>query len=88
METIFVNQDNNKIEKLLNQAVGKKQPILLKGKTGNAVLISELEWNAIQETLYLSSIPNMIESIKEGGKTPLSECIEESSIRDILMSKL
>jgi antitoxin YefM len=57
---------------------------LLKAETGNAVLISESEWNAIQETLYLSSIPNMIKPIKEGGKTPLSECIEESSIRDIL----
>jgi len=88
METILVNQDNNKIEKFLNQAIEKNQPILLKGETGNAVLISESEWNAIQETLYLSSIPNMIESIKEGGKTPLSECIEESSIRDILMSNL
>jgi PHD/YefM family antitoxin component YafN of YafNO toxin-antitoxin module len=43
---------------------------LLKAETGNAVLISESEWNAIQETLYLSSIPNMIESIKEGGNTP------------------
>ncbi|BAQ67040.1 type II toxin-antitoxin system Phd/YefM family antitoxin [Geminocystis sp. NIES-3709] len=84
METILVNQDNNKIEKFLNQAIEKNQPILLKGETGNAVLISESEWNAIQETLYLSSIPNMIESIKKGGKTPLSECIEESSIRDIL----
>lgn len=84
METIFVNQDNNKIEKFLNQAIEKNQLILLKGETGNAVLISESEWNAIQETLYLSSIPKMIESIKEGGETPLSECIEESSIRDIL----
>ncbi|WPF88639.1 type II toxin-antitoxin system Phd/YefM family antitoxin [Cyanobacterium aponinum AL20118] len=83
METILV-KDNNKIEKFLNQAIEKNQPILLKGETGNAVLISKSEWNAIQETLYLSSISNMIESIKEGGKTPLSECIKESSIMDIL----
>lgn len=84
METILVNQDNNKIDQLLNQTVVKNQPILLKGEAGNAVLIPESEWNAIQETLYLTSIPNMVESIKKGGKTPLTECIDESGIRDIL----
>ena len=81
METISVNQDNNKIEQLINQAVENNQPILLKGKTGNAVLISEKDWNAIQETLYLNSIPGMVESIKKGGETPLKECVDESNIR-------
>lgn len=84
MEIITINQNNNNINNLVAQTINNNQPILLKGETGNAVLISELEWNAIQETLYLTSIPNMVESIKEGGEIPLSECIEESAIRDIL----
>ncbi len=84
METVTINQDNNNLNNLVVQTIDKNQPILLKGKTGNAVLISESEWNAIQETLYLSSIPNMLESIKEGGQIPSSECIEESTVRNIL----
>ena len=84
MEAITINQNNDNINSLVNQTLNDNQPILLKGETGNAVLISESEWNSIQETLYLTSIPNMVESIKEGGKTPLSECIDELTIRDIL----
>lgn len=45
-----------------------------KGK--NAVIISEDDWNALQETLYLNSIPGMAESILEAKAEPLSECIE------------
>ena len=43
----------------------------------NAVLVSEEDWNAISETLHLMSIPGVGESIKEGMKTPVSECSEE-----------
>lgn len=84
METITLNKNNSNINNLVDQTINNNQPILLKGETGNAVLISESEWNAIQETLYLTSIPNMVESIKEGGETLLSECVNESAIRDIL----
>ena len=44
----------------------------MRGK--NAVLISEEDWNAIEETLYLNSIPGMAESIIEAGNTPIEEC--------------
>ncbi len=84
METITVNQDDHKINKLVNQTIENNQPILLKGEIGNAVLISEKDWNAIQETLYLQSIPNLLESIKKGGETPLEDCIDEAVIRNIL----
>ena len=51
------------------------QPITITNNRGkNAVLISEDDWNAIQETLYLHSIPGMVESIIEGDKEPLEEC--------------
>ncbi|MCP4669450.1 MAG: type II toxin-antitoxin system prevent-host-death family antitoxin, partial [Deltaproteobacteria bacterium] len=46
------------------------------GKRNSAVLVSEEDWRAIQETLYLSSIPEMRESIREGLKTPVEECEE------------
>ncbi len=51
------------------------QPITITNNRGkNAVLISEDDWNAIQETLYLNSIPGMTESILNAGKEPLEEC--------------
>lgn len=51
------------------------QPITITNNRGkNAVLISEDDWNAIQETLYLNSIPGMAESIIEAGKEPIEEC--------------
>jgi PHD/YefM family antitoxin component YafN of YafNO toxin-antitoxin module len=47
------------------------------GKRNNAVLVSEEDWSAIQETLYLLSVPGMRESIREGMAAPLDECDEE-----------
>jgi len=37
-------------------------------------LLSEADWNAINETLYLNTIPDMQESIVEGLVTPLDQC--------------
>jgi PHD/YefM family antitoxin component YafN of YafNO toxin-antitoxin module len=52
-------------------------PVLITGKRANAVLVSEADWRAIEETIYLLSIPDMRESIIEGLNTPLEECDEE-----------
>ena len=49
-------------------------PIVITGKRANAVLVSEEDWQSIQETLYLLNIPGMRESIREGLTTPLEEC--------------
>jgi PHD/YefM family antitoxin component YafN of YafNO toxin-antitoxin module len=53
------------------------EPIQITGKRGNAILISEDDWRAIQETLYLQSISGMKDSIIEGMKTPVDECDKE-----------
>ncbi len=47
------------------------------GRRANAVLVSEADWRALQETVYLMSIPGMADSIREGIDTPLDECVEE-----------
>ena len=47
------------------------------GKRANGVLISAEDWSAIQETLFLLSIPGMRESIRDGLATPIEECSEE-----------
>ena len=53
------------------------EPIIISGKRNNAVLISEDDWNSIQETLYLCSIPGMRESILEATKESLEESVKE-----------
>ena len=47
------------------------KPVRITGKRSNAVLVSEDDWNAIQETLHLLSIPGMRESIRKGLKAPV-----------------
>ncbi|MBP0012285.1 MAG: type II toxin-antitoxin system Phd/YefM family antitoxin [Roseofilum sp. SBFL] len=84
METISENQYADIIDELVGRANENNQPILLQGAAGNAIVISEKEWNALQETLYLQSIPGMSESIKEGRQTLIEDCVDESTIRDIL----
>ena len=63
--------------KLIDQTRDCHEPIIISGKRNNAVLISVDDWNAIQETLYLCSIPGMRDSIIEASKEPLEESIKK-----------
>jgi prevent-host-death family protein len=62
---------------LIAQVNESHEPITIIGKKGSAVLIAEEDWNAINETLFLLSVPGMRESIVEGLKTPVDECVTE-----------
>ncbi len=77
MKTIAVTKARSELYKLIDEVRQNSEPIQITGKRGNAVLISEEDWRAIQETLYLLSIPGMRESIRDGLETPLEECSEE-----------
>lgn len=61
---------------LIDQTVKYNEPVNISTKSGNAVLISEEEYNNFVETLYLNSIPGMSERLKEGVEAPLAECDE------------
>jgi len=74
MKTISVSHARANLYKLLEEAGLSHEPLTITGKRGNAVLISEEDWRAIQETLYLLSIPGMRESIREGLETPVEGC--------------
>ncbi len=62
---------------LIDEVAKSHQPIVITGKRNNAVLISEDDWNAINETLYLLSVPGMRESIKEGLEEEVADCSKE-----------
>ena len=75
--TLTASEARAKLYRLVDHAASSHAPVLITGKRANAVLVSEEDWRAIQETLYLLSIPGMRESIRKGLKTPLSECVAE-----------
>ncbi len=77
MTTLNASEARSKLYRLIDEASESHEPILITGKRVNAVLISEEDWRAIQETIYLLSIPGMRESIREGLKTPISKCSKE-----------
>ena len=56
------------------------EPILIVSKKGNAVLVSESDWNAMQETVYLNSIPGMVESMRTGLETSIEDCVPEEDV--------
>jgi len=76
-KTIPISKARANIFKLVEEANREHQPIVITGKSSDAVLLSLEDWNAIQETLYLTSIPKMRESILEGLNTPIEECETE-----------
>ena len=61
---------------LIEQTIKYNEPVNINTKNGNAVLISESEYNSLMETLYLTSIPGMKEKLENGVNTPLKECEE------------
>jgi len=65
------------IYKLMDDAADSHEPIQITGKRSNAVLVSEEDWRAIQESLYLVSIPGMRESILQGLAEPVSGCAKD-----------
>ena len=77
MPTVTATEARAKLYRLIDQAASSHEPIVITGKRENAVLISEDDWRAVQETLYLLSIPGMRESIREGLETPVEECAED-----------
>jgi antitoxin YefM len=74
MTTLTASSARVQLYKLLDQAAASHEPIQITGRRSNAVLISEEDWRAIQETLYLLSVPGMRESIRKGLKTPVKQC--------------
>ena len=76
MSAISASEARANLYRLMDEVAQSHDPLLITGKRGNAVLLSETDWNAIQETLYLLSVPGMRESIVEGMDTAVDECDE------------
>ena len=71
---ITASKARSDIYNLIDETANEHVPILITGKRHNAIIMSEEDYNAIQETLYLSAIPEMRESIVAGMSTSIDEC--------------
>ena len=77
MTTVNVTEARANLYKLIDDASVSHEPVVITGKRGNAVLLAEGDWNAINETLHLLSVPGMRESIIEGMQENLDETSTE-----------
>jgi prevent-host-death family protein len=77
MTSLSASEARANLYRLMDEAAQSHQPILISGKRSNSVLIAEEDWAAIQETLFLLSVPGMRESIKAGMAEPVSACSTE-----------
>ncbi len=77
MTTLNATEARSKLYNLIDETAKTHQPIVITGKRGNAVLLAEEDWNSINETLFLLSVPGMRESIRQGMDTDLDECSKD-----------
>ena len=77
MTTLTATAARKSLYNLVDDVAMSHDPIQIIGKRHSAVLVSEDDWRAIQETLFLTSVPGMRESIQKGLNTPIEECSEE-----------
>jgi antitoxin YefM len=77
MTSITATEARKQLYTLLDDVAESHEPIQIAGKRHSAVLVSEDDWRAVQETLYLASIPGMRNSIRKGLKTPVAKCDKE-----------
>jgi antitoxin YefM len=71
MTTLTASEARAGLYRLIDQTAESHKPVIISGKRANAVLISEEDWSAIQETLYLLSIPGLRESVRDAMAEPL-----------------
>lgn len=77
MSTISVSEARSNLLNLVDAVATSHDPILIIGERNNVVLLSEEDWRAINETLFLLGVPGMRESLHEGMNTPVDECDDD-----------
>jgi antitoxin YefM len=77
MTTLSATEARKRLYKLLDDVADSHEGIRIAGKRNTAVLVAEEDWQAIQETLFLTSIPGMRESIVKGLRTSVNKCARE-----------
>ncbi|MBQ6518005.1 MAG: type II toxin-antitoxin system Phd/YefM family antitoxin [Anaerolineaceae bacterium] len=80
MNSTTITNFRKNIYGMIERTVRYNEPVNILTREGNAVLISEEEYNNLLETLYLNSVPGMHEKLIDGLNTPLEETVSEDSV--------
>lgn len=80
MTTINITNFRKNIYELLEQTIRYNEPLNISTKNGNAVLLSEEDYNNLIETMYISSVPGLKEDIVDGLKENIKDCIDENEV--------
>jgi len=80
MTNTNITNFRNNIYELLKQTIQFNEPVNISTKDGNAVVISEADYNGLMETVYLTSIPEMKEKLIKGKNAPKEECVAEEEV--------
>ncbi|MDD5401629.1 MAG: type II toxin-antitoxin system Phd/YefM family antitoxin [Sulfurimonas sp.] len=77
IRVMSVSEVRANIYNVMDETAQSHEPVLITGKRNNVVMLSLEDWNAIEETLYLNSIPNLASSIQDSMKSDDSEFSED-----------
>lgn len=80
MTNVNVTNFRKNVFDYINQAIEFNEVVNVSTKSGNAVIMSEADYNALMETLYLCSVPGLAKEIKEAGNTSIEECLDENEV--------
>ena len=69
------------IYNLLENTIKYNEPNNISTKNGNAVVISEEDYNSIMETLYIMSVPNLKDEIVKRENDNDEEYVDESEVK-------
>ncbi len=80
MTTTNITNFIKDVQELLNNTIKYNEPLNITTQNGNAVILSETDYNNLMETIYISSMPKLKKDIIEGLKEPIDDCIEEEKV--------
>ena len=80
MDSLSLPEATQNLDNLINQITETHQPVMIKGTHNDVIVVSKEDWSAIQETIYLNSIPGYVDSIKEVIDSPREEWINAKDL--------
>ncbi len=80
MDSLSLPEVTCNLDNLINQITETHQPVMIKGTQNDVIMISKEDWSAMQETIYLNSIPGYIDSINEAIDSPRKEWINAKEL--------
>ena len=77
MSTINATAARSNLYRLIDQVAEESRPVRITGQRSTAVLVSEEDWEAIQETLHLQTVPGLVDSVRRAREEGVEAASEE-----------